>query len=89
MTCIRDTSFGGMLKSIRHDNGLTLREGSLALDVDAGNLSKMERNLLPPPDSSLKIHRLVRGYETTRSQRELLCHAAFQFHIGKLQERFS
>jgi len=41
--------FGDLLKSLRTKKGLTLREFARCLDKDVGNLSKLERGLLPPP----------------------------------------
>ena len=49
-----ELSFGAYLKALRVSNELTLREYCRRLDKDAGNVSKLERGILPPPkDESL------------------------------------
>lgn len=52
------TSFGKQLKSLRAKQKITLREFARRLNKDAGNISKMERGLLPPPQDES----IVRGY---------------------------
>ncbi len=51
-------SFGTQLKRLRIERGLTLREFARTLDKDVGNLSKLERGLLPPP----KDESIIRSY---------------------------
>ncbi len=51
-------SFGTQLKRLRIERGLTLREFARILDKDVGNLSKLERGLLPPP----KDESIIRSY---------------------------
>jgi len=41
--------FGDLLKMLRKKAGLTLREFSRRLEKDPGNISKLERGILPPP----------------------------------------
>ena len=41
--------FGEFFKAKRQALGLTLREFCLKHDLDPGNMSKLERGLLPPP----------------------------------------
>ncbi len=45
------TKFGPMLKRIRLQRGLTLREFCLTNGFDPGNYSRLERGLFPPPES--------------------------------------
>jgi transcriptional regulator with XRE-family HTH domain len=47
--------FSAMLKKLRLEKGLTLREFCLSNKIDPGNYSKLERGLFPPPESSEKI----------------------------------
>ena len=44
-------TFGEFLKEKRISTGLTLRQFCEKYSLDAGNLSKIERGLLPPPKS--------------------------------------
>jgi len=43
--------FGRFFKSKRMGQGLTLREFCRKYSFDAGNISKLERGILPPPQS--------------------------------------
>lgn len=88
MSCIRDMSFGRLLRGIRIKNGLTLRAAAIATGWDAGNLSKLERGLLAPPSSWKAIHRTIKNMKSTDLDKEFLRCAAFNFHLGKLQEKF-
>ena len=47
--------FGDCFKEARLDRGKTLRQFCIENNYDAGNISKMERGILPPPDSSDKL----------------------------------
>ncbi|MBI3292195.1 MAG: transcriptional regulator [Elusimicrobia bacterium] len=52
--------FGELLKEYRIRKGLTLREFCIQNGFDPGNMSKMERGLLPPP-SHEKMEKLAQG----------------------------
>ena len=43
------TMFGEFFKTKRQESGITLREFCLKHELDPGNLSKLERGLLSPP----------------------------------------
>jgi transcriptional regulator with XRE-family HTH domain len=49
------TLFGDFFKSKRIERGFTLREFCKTYDLDPGNISKMERGLLEPPNSREKL----------------------------------
>ena len=42
-------TFGGFFKKLRIKQGLTLRHFCLENQLDASNISKLERDVLPPP----------------------------------------
>ena len=42
-------TFGTMVRSLREDAGVSLRKFSKLLEMSPAYLSKLERNLLPPP----------------------------------------
>lgn len=44
-------TFGNFLKQKRIERGLTLREFCRVNEMDPGNISKIERGLLPPPQT--------------------------------------
>lgn len=48
-------SFGDYFKQCRIASGLTLRAFCERHKLDPGNLSKLERGILPPPESDSKI----------------------------------
>ncbi len=52
------SKFGSMLKRIRLQKRMTLREFCLKNGFDPGNYSRIERGLFPPPES----HELVERY---------------------------
>lgn len=54
----RETSVGGFgefFKEKRAEQGVTLRQFATQHNLDPGNLSKMERGLLPPPQNTEKL----------------------------------
>ena len=52
------TKFAAMLKRIRLEQGITLREFCLKNGFDPGNYSRLERGRFPPPES----HELLERY---------------------------
>jgi len=47
--------FGEYFKKKRIEKGFTLREFCRRFDLDPGNISKLERGMLPPPESKEKL----------------------------------
>jgi len=47
--------FGEYFKKIRIEKGFTLREFCRRFDLDPGNISKLERGMLSPPESEEKL----------------------------------
>lgn len=47
--------FGEYFKQKRVEKGFTLREFCRRFDFDPGNISKLERGMLPPPESKEKL----------------------------------
>jgi transcriptional regulator with XRE-family HTH domain len=50
-----ERTFGALFKELRIRLGKTLREFCSDHDLDPGNMSKLERGLLPPPQSREKL----------------------------------
>ncbi len=50
-----ERSFGRFFRELRVKRGETLRKFCLKHGFDAGNLSRLERNRLPPPQSREKL----------------------------------
>ncbi|MBI2922029.1 MAG: helix-turn-helix domain-containing protein [Planctomycetes bacterium] len=57
----RRKRFGELFKELRTATGLTLREFSAKQRLDAGNLSKLERGLLKPPQSREKLEEYAKA----------------------------
>jgi transcriptional regulator with XRE-family HTH domain len=49
------SKFGELFKELRVRKKMTLREFCIENGFDAGNISKLERGLLPPPESHEKL----------------------------------
>ncbi|MBI5374415.1 MAG: helix-turn-helix transcriptional regulator [Candidatus Schekmanbacteria bacterium] len=63
-------SFGEFFKEQRIKKRITLRQFCIENGLDAGNISKLERNLLPPPHSKDKLtqYALALGIKKGSSQ---------------------
>ncbi|MBI3320353.1 MAG: helix-turn-helix transcriptional regulator [Candidatus Omnitrophica bacterium] len=55
--------FGAFFKAKRQTLGLTLREFCLKHQLDPGNLSRLERGLLPPPQDRKRLEEYARFLE--------------------------
>jgi len=53
--------FGDLLKDIRKEGRITLRDFCQAAGADPGNISKMERGLTAPPKSQTVIERYAKA----------------------------
>ena len=53
------SAFGRFFKKARLGKGLTLREFCFKYNLDPGNISKLERGILPPPQSRKKLEEYV------------------------------
>ena len=51
MTTKEEVTFGALFESLRQRSGLTLREFCKQAGADPGNISRLERGLMPPPRS--------------------------------------
>ena len=60
------TGFGALFKKLRMGRGMTLREFCEAHGYDAGNISKLERGLLPPPESKIKLTEYAKALKIRR-----------------------
>ena len=55
MEMAKKTRFGELFKRLRLDTGATLREFCLKNSLDPGNLSRLERGVVPPPQNHDKL----------------------------------
>lgn len=83
----KDGKFGSLVKSLRADRRLGLRQFCIAVDLDPSNWSKVERGLLPPPRDQALLERIavVLGLsEDTGEWRDLFAYAAID--VGKIPQ---
>jgi transcriptional regulator with XRE-family HTH domain len=68
------TTFGQLVKKIRSEKRLGLREFCIAADCDPSNWSKIERGLLPPPQDPSDLNRIavILGLSENSQEWELL-----------------
>ena len=79
--------FGELIKNIRIEKRLGLREFCLAADFDPSNWSKIERGVLSPPQDSGVLNRIVAilGLSENSKERELVFDYA-AIDAGKIPE---
>jgi transcriptional regulator with XRE-family HTH domain len=58
--------FGSCFKELRIKQEMTLRQFCDANGYDPGNISKLERGLLPPPDSDAKLTEYAKALRIRR-----------------------
>lgn len=63
-------NFGAFFKRKRLEKGWTLRQFCLDHEFDPGNISKMERGLLPPPSSRDKLKNYAEALGIEAGSRE-------------------
>jgi transcriptional regulator with XRE-family HTH domain len=60
------TPFGSLLKTLRMAKGTTLREFCQKHGFDAGNYSRLERGILPPPQKEELLEKYARALGIVR-----------------------
>ena len=63
---MRRNAFGPFFKELRIARKMTLRQFCEAHGYDPGNISKLERGLLPPPESEAKLADFARALRIRR-----------------------
>jgi len=56
-------TFGRFLKKMREKRGLSLRRFCMENNIDPGNLSRLERGLISPPQSRKKLEHYASYFE--------------------------
>lgn len=85
---IKDMSFGALFREIRIKNRISLRQYCIAREFDSGNISKMERNLIAPPNTKRQLLSYLHGLNYSALDYDFLLTAAVNHHISKIQGRF-
>jgi len=60
------TVFGALFKELRIGRKMTLRQFCQAHGYNPGNISKLERGLLPPPESDAKLAEYAKALKIRR-----------------------
>ena len=60
------SAFGTLFKELRIAQKMTLREFCKAHGYDPGNISKLERGVLPPPESETKLTQFAKALKIRR-----------------------
>lgn len=81
-------AFGDMLRHMREQMNIGLREAAKRLTVDPGSLSKMENGLHAPPKNRSDVLRIARKLNLSEEWTEMLVVAARKFHVDAVYERF-
>lgn len=84
---IKDLSFGAIFREIRIRNKETLRQYCLKRNLDAGNISKLERNLISPPLTRKQLDKYLSGLRFSDFEYELLLTASLNHQIAMAQRR--
>lgn len=85
---IVDLSFGTLFRTIRIKNKETLRQYCLKRGFDSGNISKMERNIFPPPFSMKQLIKYLNGMECSDLELNLLITAAQNYYLSQVISRW-
>lgn len=86
---IKDLSFGALLRSVRIKNKISLRQYCIQRELDVGNISKLERNLIAPPYDKKQLLKYLEGLDYTDFDYELLITAAQNYQIGRIAKRYA
>lgn len=85
---IKDMSFGYLFRELRIKNRETLRQYCIKRELDVGNISKLERNLIAPPLTRRQLLRYLEGLEYSELDFDFLVTAALNHQIGMALRRF-
>ena len=66
----REVSFGRFFKKIREKRGISLRKFCNENGLDPGNISKLERGILQPPQSREKLEEYARYLQIPKGRDE-------------------
>lgn len=81
-------TFGELLKKLRIQKGISLRDASRKCAMDSGNWSKMETGMLPPPKYGADIGDIATILGFSVPDTKMLILFARQWHMERLEARF-
>lgn len=85
---IKNMTFGALLRDIRIKNGKTLRGYCRENDFDCSNISKLETNLISPPNTSRQLSSYLKGLKFSPLDYDFLLVACVNYHVSKIHDRF-
>ena len=85
---VKDMSFGAIFRAIRIRNRETLRQYCIKRELDSGNISKLERNLIAPPYTRRQLMQYLSGLSYDSLEFDFLLTAAQNHHIAKVLARY-
>lgn len=85
---IKDMSFGALFRELRLKNKVTLRQYCIQRKFDTGNISKMERNIIAPPNTKRQLAKYLNGLTYSKLEYCFLKCAAQNYHMAKVARRF-
>ena len=84
----KDMSFGTLFRELRIRNKETLRQYCLKRGFDSGNISRLERNLISPPQTKRQLMKYLNGLKFNDLDFDFLLAAAQNHHIASVLRRF-
>lgn len=85
---LNNCTFGEYYRKLRIAKGLTLRKFCLENMLDAGNHSKLERGLLPPPRDMETLLFYAQAVECSPSCINDMAYLCKQYYMAELNEEF-
>jgi len=85
---VSNWQFGDMLKHMRKQNKIGLREAAKMLSMDPGNLSKLENGFHPPPKNGAEVMRFVKLLGLEPGWAGMLLVTARKYHVDKIYDAF-
>ncbi len=85
---IKDMSFGTLFRQLRIKNRETLRQYCIKRELDSGNISKLERNLIAPPQTSRQLKKYLEGLQYDALDYDFLVTASMNHHIARAVRKF-
>lgn len=81
---IKDLTFGSLLREIRIKNKETLRGYCQKRSFDPGNISRLERNMIAPPETIEQLLRYLDKLKYSTVDLDFLRTACVNYYLAKV-----
>lgn len=81
-------TFGTLFRELRIKNKETLRGYCKKRGLDAANICRIEKNLIPPPTTYKRLQHLMSDFKYSPLDMDFLLTACMNYHIAKAVKRF-